>query len=65
MAAIWLLRSTTSYRGCLYWLIDICKYKNLFIVSGRVGKDKGVVSKYIRFGIHIVLKRMFRFSDTL
>ena len=31
-----------------YWLTDLCKNNNLFIVNGRVGKDKGVGRKTFR-----------------
>lgn len=31
-----------------YWLIDICKNNNLFIVNGRFGKDKGIGSATFR-----------------
>ena len=31
-----------------YWLTDVCKNNNLFIVNGRVGKDKGVGRKTFR-----------------
>ena len=31
-----------------YWLTDVCKNNNLFIVNGRVGKYKGVGRKTFR-----------------
>ena len=31
-----------------YWLTDVCKNNNLFIVNGRVGKDKGIGRKTFR-----------------
>ena len=31
-----------------YWLVNICKNNNLFIVNGRVGKNRDIVSKTFR-----------------
>ncbi|MEW8560930.1 MAG: hypothetical protein AB2541_02460, partial [Candidatus Thiodiazotropha sp.] len=31
-----------------YWLIDLCKFNNLFIVNGRVGEDKAIGEKTFR-----------------
>ena len=31
-----------------YWLTDVCKNNNIFIVNGRVGKDKGIGRKTFR-----------------
>ena len=45
-----LTRSTTDTKtnNSGYWLIDLCKNNNLFIVNGRVGKDKGFGLKTFR-----------------
>ena len=46
-----LTRSTTDTKtnNSGYWLIDLCKNNNLFIINGRVGKDKGFGLKTFRY----------------
>ena len=34
----------TKINNAGYWMIDICKNNNLFIINGRFGKDKGIGS---------------------
>ena len=32
-----------------YWLVDTCKSNNLFIISGRFGKDRGMGAQTFRY----------------
>lgn len=38
----------TKINNAGYWLIDICKNNNLFIINGRFGQDKGIGSATFR-----------------
>ena len=39
----------TKINNARYWMIDICKNNNLFIINGRFGKDKGIGSATFRY----------------